>query len=469
MTKTNRKYSPPYRTNQPSNFCFTELTADALTDGRPFDGLAVGEFTDMHGRAVTIARADLPTYVENTLAAIAATQGESGELAGLPIDARDHEKGDGAGWIVGASTEGDLIRLVPQWTEIGRDLVARKIRRFFSATVDLANKVILGGTLTNWPATRDGKGRVMLRPIELAHGIFQLSDGGMEEQVMKVRRAFYEAYAAPAEAPMVDEVFPDHAIVEVGEKKFKAAYSVDDAGTVVFAPREEWVEVVETYVEARAQPPATQLEDEPMALKLADMSAEDRAALTAAVVAQLQPLAPPTTPPPQAPTAALPVDLAQVLGVDVLSDEGKKKIAHWMEQQAKAVQEQAQLAFNGHMARIQRETQVADLARRVTSGTPDAPRGLKNVKADELQRRLLALPHDEAQFWGGLLEGVVKDGLVNYAELGHGKQLTGVAELPAEVAKKLDSGEFTLADLKNPILGLGDLAQYNLSAYTAKK
>jgi hypothetical protein len=67
--------------------------------------------------------------------------------------------------------------------------------------------------------------------------------------------------------------------------------------------------------------------------------------------------------------AALPVDLAQVLGVDVLSAEGKQKITVWMEQQAKAVQEQAQLAFNTHMARIQRETQFADLARRVTSGT----------------------------------------------------------------------------------------------------
>src|SRR5579859_3372891 len=101
------------------NFLFTQLSSDALTAGRLFDGLAVGSFTDMRGRAVTFAPDELPTYLANTLAAIAATKSESGEVVGLPIDARDHENGDGSGWIVGAELEGDRIRLKPKWTELG--------------------------------------------------------------------------------------------------------------------------------------------------------------------------------------------------------------------------------------------------------------------------------------------------------------------------------------------------------------
>jgi hypothetical protein len=144
-----------------------ELSTDALTDGRTFDALAAGKFTDMGGRAVKFDLDELQAYLDNTIAAIEATRAESGELVGLPIDARGHEKGDGAGWIVGAELQGDKIRFTPRWTEIGRELISKGIRRFFSATVDTVNKVILGGTLTNWPATRDKSGRVLLRPVEL--------------------------------------------------------------------------------------------------------------------------------------------------------------------------------------------------------------------------------------------------------------------------------------------------------------
>ena len=147
-----------------ANVLFYEL---ALSDGSPFDALVSGSFTDMLGRVVEFKAADLQTFVANTMAAIEATRSESGEVIGLPIDARDHDKGDGAGWIVGVELANGIVRVVPKWTDIGRDLISRGVRRFFSATVDIANKVILGGTLTNWPATRDKTGRIQLRPIEL--------------------------------------------------------------------------------------------------------------------------------------------------------------------------------------------------------------------------------------------------------------------------------------------------------------
>lgn len=152
---------------QASNFQFIELAT--LEFDKPFDGLVAGEFTDMHGRSVKITPADLSEIVANTNALIESTRSESGELAGLPIDEMQHNKGHASGWLMGVELAGNVLRIIPQWTELGRELISKKIQRYFSATVDLAKKVIYGGTLTNWPATRDNKtGRVLLRPIELS-------------------------------------------------------------------------------------------------------------------------------------------------------------------------------------------------------------------------------------------------------------------------------------------------------------
>jgi hypothetical protein len=159
-----------------TQFLFIELQEDALTEGAAFDGVAFGTFRDMLGREIELDADDAADYVTNTTAAIEATRTESGELVGLPIDAQGHDKGDGAGWIVGAELVDGLVRFVPKWTDIGRDLISRGIRRFFSATIDITNKVVLGGTLTNWPATRDENNRVMLRPIELSNGFITVDE-----------------------------------------------------------------------------------------------------------------------------------------------------------------------------------------------------------------------------------------------------------------------------------------------------
>lgn len=153
-----------------TGFIFVNL--EGSESGKPFDGMAAGEFTDMSGRKAKFDAAEFAQYVENTRAAIEATKTESGDIVGLPIDAKGHDKGDGAGYIVDVSQDGSKIRITPQWNENGLEIIGKKIRRWFSATVDLTNKVILGGTLTNWPATRDKSGKILLRPIELTTQMF---------------------------------------------------------------------------------------------------------------------------------------------------------------------------------------------------------------------------------------------------------------------------------------------------------
>jgi hypothetical protein len=184
----------------------------------------------MHGAAVKIKDDDLETCLQNTLAAIEATKSESGEIVGLPIDAKGHEKGDGAGWIVGANLEDGKLRLTPKWTEIGRELIEKGIRRFFSATMDIKNKVILGGTLTNWPAVRDKKGRVLLRPVELQIQIQEvdvtktitMTQDELDQLIAKKVAAVIAAPPAPEPpGPKLDSFFELEGLSEEAKKQRK--------------------------------------------------------------------------------------------------------------------------------------------------------------------------------------------------------------------------------------------------------
>lgn len=147
-------------------------------DGSPpreFEGMSVGTFTDMWGREFTFPAEDMPQYEINTAAAILATADSEGRPVGLPIAPRGHYNDlDAAGWIVGVrlSERGDKLLFTPRWTEDGKKLIGEDRQRFFSGSIDTENKTVLGGSLTNWPATRDAGGRVLLRPVELSHGVW---------------------------------------------------------------------------------------------------------------------------------------------------------------------------------------------------------------------------------------------------------------------------------------------------------
>jgi hypothetical protein len=224
-----------------SEFIYVDLSAYS---GRPFDGLASGTFTDMWGQEVKITEADLELIARNTSEAIQFTKTEGGEVVGLPIDASNHNRGDAAGWIVECSNDPAVkrIRLTPNWTEEGLTRIGKGLQRFFSATIDLSNKVILGGTLTNWPATRDGKNNILLRPIELSAPMFTFQEGvnDMTENVVQTQEVDLDALRAsivgeivppikndilsavaelmkPAEAPKVSPVNDDEDLIKMFE------------------------------------------------------------------------------------------------------------------------------------------------------------------------------------------------------------------------------------------------------------
>lgn len=161
--------------NMQQNFLFAELSDQDLVI-KYMDGMAAGTFTAMNGDEVTFKPKELQTYIDNTMAIIESTRTESGEIVGLPIDKDKHDHGGGAGWIIGLELDQarNVIRFIVNWTKDGVELIKGNIRRFFSPSIDPEEKIILGGSLTNWPATRGEKGKMLLRPIELSKQIKEI-------------------------------------------------------------------------------------------------------------------------------------------------------------------------------------------------------------------------------------------------------------------------------------------------------
>lgn len=170
---------------------FTDLAM--LTESKSFDALAPGTFWDKWGEEVTFTKEDIALIASNTQKAIDSTLSESGELVGLPIDAFGHDQGDGAGWMVKAElSESGILRVTPKWTDIGKDLITRGIRRFFSASIDLENRVLFGGTLTNYPAVRSQDGSMLLKPIELSKSLFAFSLDEEQRTIFQMMAGFIQ-------------------------------------------------------------------------------------------------------------------------------------------------------------------------------------------------------------------------------------------------------------------------------------
>lgn len=452
-----------------SGFLFVDL---ALADGRPFDGLAAGEFIDMYGRKVSFKPDELDEYAANTQAAIEATRSESGELVGLPIDTRNHDRGDAAGWIVGVEREGNKLRFTPKWTDLGLDLISRGIQRFFSATVNVVSKTVLGGTLTNWPATRDKTGKVLLRPIELSMPALLAVEESLNERIARIRRAFdaqFDVYEKPGY--WVIDVFDDYVIVESEQKFYKVTFE-DDGEEITFADANDWTEVKRSWVESamsevnNGEPGAAEISEDGEATMTTELTKEELQSLIAeqvkAVLGEL------TTPPAKNSGGDNdnPSDLLELFNLQGASEEVVAAIRETLLEQYDQIQQKAKREAAEMIANVRREANISEFCQKVTGGTEDAPRGLP-VKSDELKNFLLSLNPDQLKFATGMLETIVKSGLVEYTELGHGKKTKGTQPLPAEIAARLDSGELKLADLSNPILApiLGDLEQYDLSKW----
>jgi hypothetical protein len=178
--------------NSKTAFVFVDMKEFSAAGTKPIDGLSAGKFTSMWGDVVEFKAESLATYAKNTKEVIKSTTTESGEVVGLPIDMDMHDHRGGAGWIkdVIVDAERKILSFMVEWTDEGADVIRRNVRRFFSPSVDLENESVLGGSLTNWPATRDKKtGRILLRPVELSSFMKEIDMPKTLEEIEKEQEA----------------------------------------------------------------------------------------------------------------------------------------------------------------------------------------------------------------------------------------------------------------------------------------
>ena len=464
---------------------FIQLADDVLKKGKPFEGLTHGKFVDMDGRRVTIRKKDLETMVANTRELIATTETESGEIVGLPVDAFGHDQGDGAGWVKGVelSEDSDKILFQVEWTEIGYELISKKIRRWFSATLSLAKRTIFGGTLTNWPAVRDKNGKYLLTPIELSQNLHQLSLNGATtlQTIRRIERAFYSEFGYD-EYWITDVDLDDNAVIISFEGDYYAVgFELADDDMVVFADEEDWkraqrnwkilsktLNKVKTFMRPKPTPEKRISEDLIMNDETRSEIKDMISAAVSEALADLSAQSPPPAVPPSIEDNPEVVrnSLQEILDLDGMTAELGAEIGNVLQEQVASVQRLAQAEFAQRLAVTKRRAVVTELCSNITQGTSEIPRGIP-LDAEELKKHLLELDPASLEFFSAALDTIWRNGMVEFAELGHQNEVKGNKALPDEVLAKLRSGEIELGDLTNPIIApmVGDLSQYDLSEF----
>lgn len=389
---------------------------DLLAPGKPFAGFVAGDFMDKWGREVSVKEKEMPVYLENTVKRIAKVK-EKG-MEGLPIDAEQHDKGKAAGWITGVSQgavtdsngeEISAIQLAVNWTKLGLELIREKIMANFSPTFDQAQKVIVGGSLTNWPATKDEDGVPLFSGIELSEGV--------------------KTFEKPEETP--DEI----------DAESKAnAEALDDGGN-------DMTELLLANLDEEGRQALLEEAREEIKSEIPEVDEDE-------IIERLK--------------GEVEVEaFKDVVDIGEAREQMLGQMQKALQSEYQRMQEQSGVMLQSMLAEIKRDQDIAEFSTKVTNGTDDIPYGF-TVERDEVEKHLQLLDDQQRKSAMHILGQIWEKGRVAFEELGHGKKVHGNKELPEYIASKLESGDLELADLRDPILGLGDIEEYNLTQWEDK-
>ena len=134
-----------------------EFVLLADMNARTVEFLRIGTFVDARGKKVEINDERLQALIANF------EQGAAGQE--VPIDIL-HKREEAAGWVQGIQRVGDKLIASVAWNDLGARLVADKVYRYLSATIDLTRNVLRSISLVNFPAVKG------LAPVELAEADF---------------------------------------------------------------------------------------------------------------------------------------------------------------------------------------------------------------------------------------------------------------------------------------------------------
>lgn len=408
---------------------------NALVEGKPFDGMTHGDFIDAIGREVKVKKSELAEYVKNTQAAIEKTRTSEG-IVGLPIDAANHDHGDAAGWIIAVELVGDIIRFTPRWTKLGLKKVGEGLRRMFSPSFSRVMKVIGGGSLTNWPATLNRKGEMLLSPIELTQGL-------------------YVAGAVESETP---EEIAEASTTTTAETGANITINVDGKQLHMNLSTDDEPEPEKTGVEAMDE-------------KELDARIEKQVqARVDAAVAELSvvPAVEPETEDVQTDQLAI---ISDLMSKGASAEDVEAAMIEWNKQNYAQMQLRADRTARVQLAKLKHDNAVADFSRDIVGGIEGHPYGIPTSE-EKINTMLGDLEPEQAKEWMSVLSGIQTKGLILYEEVGHGKRLAGQAELASPFDDLLTSwvegGGSVKEFFKLNAPELGEQEQYNLTAFETK-
>ena len=234
--------------------CFYVNLSDYPVGTMPktMDGMSAGTFTDMYGREFTFLAEELPVYVAKTKLALESTKDSTGNVVGFPIDTYDHVNGLAAGWIVDVNMSDDgrnIVQITPRWTGLGTNAIEADTMRYFSPSIDNVQQVIVGGSLTNWPATRTQDHQILLHPVELSASL--LTPDAPEKQYFNLLSSLRSLYNELRGKPVQPEPEPQGEIMPEPTAPVSAVVNLSDP--VVMAAIESRVAELTTARLAEAE------------------------------------------------------------------------------------------------------------------------------------------------------------------------------------------------------------------------
>lgn len=429
---------------------FLQVKLAALVDGKPFDGFTHthgDEFVDMRGQEIKIEKSELKTYVKNTKAKILSASTDGGEIVGLPIDSLNHDRGDAAGFIIDVelSDGGDVVRFIPQWTELGLEKIGKGLQRFFSPTFNVVQKVIMGGSLTNHPASLDKNGNVLLRPIELSQGF----------------------YVVEAAKPETLEVTGGAATTTVTGTVDGHEVTVTSEGTLL-PPKN----LPNLSIESQAKE-NDESGDTEMGMSKDELAEFIRTEVGTAIGTAVKDAMPKVS--GQEGEGSKPVspafDILDMLDLSEVQEEAVREFKDNFLLQAEQYRETAKREAMQTIALMRREQDIVEFAQRITNGTDDHPVGIPSTE-DEVKKFLMSLKPEQAKKAIEILSAIQETGLTEFVEKGHSKRLTGTAKLESPISETLSAwvkeGGKISEFFKMNASELGDMEQYNLSEFKEK-
>ncbi len=449
---------------------------------RTIQVLRTGEFTDMHGTEVPILSADLDAYVAHSNARLASDE--------LPIELGhpDDPGAPAAAWyrrffkqVIGGV---EWVCAEIELSALGAQSLADQLYKYFSANLDLTEKVICGGGFVNRPAVRgqqaigslaqylqpksegsepvtlktnpdDKKGALAFAAnlLKRALGIAQL-EMSQEQLRDKLCDALKEKYCdpvtgnAPMNMPYIIATYADSIIV-VGDDQayFQIPFTLDDAGEMQLGDPTE-VEI--TWTAKAGGAPAAEMAAAPTPLPAIQPAAPVAAATLTVSNPAPAPVAAPaalstgtfiptpkggetnmgdqttTTPVVTPPPANAPEALTPEARIATAREEARLAALgerDELEKKINLAREQERTTILAEMARKQ---EVITLATKLTSGKFQLP-----YKTDELNAILIQLTDADRAIVAPVLEKIHTAGVVELGERGSNGHGGGFKELAA--------------------------------------